>query len=711
MPENIPALRVVPPERHIRFGAFEVDSRAGELRKHGIKIRIGQQGFEILLMILKRPGEVVLREEIRQKLWPLDTVVEFDHSINAAIQKLRDALGESADNPRYVETLPRRGYRFIGTVELPPAEPVTEKPPPEAPIAQVAPRTWSPLIFSMATVLLGMLALAWLRPWEARAPVRNFTFSLSLGQGGVVSGGAVVSQDGSAVIYRTARGLAVRRLDSLEETPVYTQDGLTDTPSWSPDESQVLFPTGVKLIRLPLPNGPPAILWPNAGVTRGFSWGPDGTILVSTLSNRVGALSLVPAKGGDPVRVEVPGFPEGWFLYPEFLPDGKNILFASGTDDGDLGLYLATLKNGRITRAPILLRKNMTAGHYAPSRGGRLLYVQNDKLYAQKLNLRRGTLEGEAEWVVDGVYSEVARYQASFSVSRNGVLVWTAGRAGLAQLTWFNRKGEVVSTGGPPCTGGIVRLAPDEKHVLLDTIADHEGFGIVEQDKSGQVALPGLPAPLWMPDSSHILYSRKEGNSFHLLERAAEGSAEKELARVPKLATLRDVSTDGKLLLYKEGRSLYSVRLDGSLEIAKPQLVAETMQGQFSPDFRWVVYSAVTTGSRFDVFVQPFPSGGLRTQLTSAGGRDAVWRGDGKEIIYRNGKTIYSIRAQVKGNTIHASPPEALFDVRVPAGLVSESMPLAVTRDGSRILFAQAVEQPNPQLTYVMTAWDTLLRR
>src|ERR1700686_2788202 len=179
MSENIPALRVVPPERHIRFGPFEVDSRAGELRKHGIKIRIGQQSFQILLMILKRPGEVVLREEIRQKLWPLDTVVEFDHSINAAIQKLRDALGESADNPRSIETLPRRGFRFIGTVEMPPAELVIEEPLIEPASVKMAPRKWSSVVFAAAIAILTLLALAgWLRRWEAPAPVRNVTASL-----------------------------------------------------------------------------------------------------------------------------------------------------------------------------------------------------------------------------------------------------------------------------------------------------------------------------------------------------------------------------------------------------------------------------------------------------------------------------------------------------------------------------------------------------
>jgi DNA-binding winged helix-turn-helix (wHTH) protein len=100
------------------FGAFEVHVRAGQLRKHGLKIRIPEQSFQILVMLLEHPGEVVLREEIRDRLWPNDTVVEFDHSINAAIKKLRQSLGESAQEPRYVETLARRGYRFLGEVEF-----------------------------------------------------------------------------------------------------------------------------------------------------------------------------------------------------------------------------------------------------------------------------------------------------------------------------------------------------------------------------------------------------------------------------------------------------------------------------------------------------------------------------------------------------------------------------------------------------------------
>jgi TolB-like protein/Flp pilus assembly protein TadD len=103
--------------RRIQFGSFELDSEAGELRKHGIKIRLQEQPFQILQQLLEHPGEVVTREELQKRIWPADTFVDFDHGLYSAVQRLRDALGDTAETPRYVETLPRRGYRFIGKIE------------------------------------------------------------------------------------------------------------------------------------------------------------------------------------------------------------------------------------------------------------------------------------------------------------------------------------------------------------------------------------------------------------------------------------------------------------------------------------------------------------------------------------------------------------------------------------------------------------------
>src|SRR5215469_6773663 len=113
----------------LRFSAFEVDVRAGEVRKHGIKIKLQDQPFRLLQILLEHPGEVVTREELQRQIWPSDTFVDFDRGLNNAVKRLREALDDSADTPHLIETLPRRGYRFIarladnGLANIPPATP------------------------------------------------------------------------------------------------------------------------------------------------------------------------------------------------------------------------------------------------------------------------------------------------------------------------------------------------------------------------------------------------------------------------------------------------------------------------------------------------------------------------------------------------------------------------------------------------------------
>ena len=104
--------------RKVRFGVFEADMEAGELRKHGLRLKLSEQPFQILAMLVARPGEVVSREVLRERLWPSDTFVDFDHGLNNAVMRLREVLGDSSDHPRFIETLPRRGYRFIAPVEF-----------------------------------------------------------------------------------------------------------------------------------------------------------------------------------------------------------------------------------------------------------------------------------------------------------------------------------------------------------------------------------------------------------------------------------------------------------------------------------------------------------------------------------------------------------------------------------------------------------------
>ncbi len=143
------------------FGVFELDLRAGELRKHGLRVRLQEQPFQVLAMLLEHPGEVVTREELQRRLWPADTFVDFDHGLNKAISKIREALGDSAESPRFVETVARRGYRFLAEVKVADATPVRRPEPATQPHPAPEPRDRSNLPGKPAMFKRHLPSLAW----------------------------------------------------------------------------------------------------------------------------------------------------------------------------------------------------------------------------------------------------------------------------------------------------------------------------------------------------------------------------------------------------------------------------------------------------------------------------------------------------------------------------------------------------------------------
>jgi len=144
----------------VRFGVFEVDRGSGELRKRGVRIRLQEQPLKILMLLLDRPCEIVTREQLRQILWPEGTFVDFEHSLNAAVAKLRQSVGDSAENPRFVETIPRRGYRFIAPVEESSASAAGQTTARDPPVAEPV-RSRLHLIV-IGVILLLAAVLAWM---------------------------------------------------------------------------------------------------------------------------------------------------------------------------------------------------------------------------------------------------------------------------------------------------------------------------------------------------------------------------------------------------------------------------------------------------------------------------------------------------------------------------------------------------------------------
>ena len=160
------------PVRRYRFGVFEADAATGELRRQGVRIKVNVQPFQVLLMLLERPGELLTREEISRELWPDGTFVDYEHGVNSAVNRIREALGDKARNPRFIETLARRGYRFVApvqrvavngelspttpapiTAELPPPEPEAHSPAASSPPPTNSPRLRTPLVQTLFILL------------------------------------------------------------------------------------------------------------------------------------------------------------------------------------------------------------------------------------------------------------------------------------------------------------------------------------------------------------------------------------------------------------------------------------------------------------------------------------------------------------------------------------------------------------------------------
>jgi DNA-binding winged helix-turn-helix (wHTH) protein len=303
----------------LRFGLYEVDLAAGELRKRGRKVVLQEQPFKLLTLLLRRPGEVVTREELQQALWPTDTFVEFDESLNKAVQKLRQALGDSSDNPHLIETVPRRGYRFIT-----PVEPIRQDTPdqqaeePHAPEPEKANTLSSTtarrpprerILWTVAlAAAMGIIFTLWIR-WPVPPPAQLRKYRLSP-EGGFCS--PVISPDGQQIAY-TAQGsvkqtdqptgaasvkrLWIRNLNREEPREIVGTQGAY-APFWSPDSALVGFAVKNQLWKAPAQGGGPSAVCEISDLLLGGTWSHDGRTIIFSIHHQ--GIYEVPAGGGVP---------------------------------------------------------------------------------------------------------------------------------------------------------------------------------------------------------------------------------------------------------------------------------------------------------------------------------------------------------------------------------------------------------------------------
>lgn len=636
--------------RVTRFGLFEVDLQEAELRKSGIRIKLQDQPFQILTMLLERPGETVTREELRSKLWPADTFVDFDHSLNSSIKKLREALGDDSDNPRFIETLHRRGYRFIAPVQdckpcLPIHPPPMESRSKWKPLAY--PGRWN--LIALALVISAVLAV-WLR-WPVPPP--RVVRTQQLTSDGVPKEALVT--DGHRIYFTEyPPGRAVVAQVSSGGGDTATMDLQVPHPivrDLSRDESELLLQAmDGSCWSVSLPAGSPRRLGDLSAQCA--LWRPDGKLLFSKGENV--ASILEPAEKDDLYIAEHDGSKPGQFATApgsasgfSFSPDGTRFrvtltnpanwtsaIWEAGADGSDMHPLLPGWSSP----------PSECCGHWTPD--GKYYIFQSTRGGTTNIWARRE----HSRWWKNGsrepIQLTVGPLQLSGPVpSADGKRLFAIGTHSKAELVRYDAKsGEFVPYLGGMSAGDL-DFSRDGQWITYVSYPDYTLWrSRADGSERLQLTYPPLITALahWSPDGQYIAFSGLlPGKAWKVFLVSKNGGTPQQLISDELQELDPTWSADGKTLAF--GRSAWkndeSSRI-AVLNVASHQ-ISELPDSQriccprWSPDGRYIV--AVTTGQQdrlmlFDFKTQTWRE--LHTGLQPFAFGYMVWSRDSTYIYF-----------------------------------------------------------------------------
>jgi Tol biopolymer transport system component len=610
-------------------------------------------------------------------------------------------------------------------------EPATVQP--TTPVSPVGSRSRERALWAAACLLLVLATFAIMRARSGPGPVASAPLlRLALQPPKVAGVGTLaVSPDGQWLAFTATTGartqLWVRGLAEGTARVVPNTDG-ANLPFWSPDSRFIGFFAGGQLRKVDVAGGAPVTL-ADVGVSTGGTWNRDGLILFGSLGGA--GLSSVPAAGGTVVPVMRPEIDRGVsdYVNPAFLPDGRHFLFNvfSGQRDSR-GVFLASLDAPDRRR---ILDEQTNAIHVATGvgTGGHLLFGREGALMAQPFNLDTRELTGEAVVIADSVGTNsdgtatTNSFRFNFSASSTGILAFddTPARQ-RSQLIWSDRDGGNRRPVDGMIDVSMARLSPDGRRLAVARYVVASGnsdIWVADADGRSATRLTFDPGndifPVWSPDGRRLVWSSNRDGVYHIFGKAADGSGQDTpIVTTPFFKFPSDWSRDGRYLIFRgiDPKTRYDAwmfPLEGRDPTALKALQSEANEGApaLSPSGRWLAYASDESG-RYEIYVQRFPDGGGKRQVSAAGALAPLWSADGRELFFHalNG-TLMSVPVS-DSESFSIGAPVPLFEFRAAGTLMTPYY--SVTPDGKRFLLSATVEVDGSAPLTIVVNWTHLLR-
>ena len=682
--------------RLVTFGPFSFDPQNRLLSRNGAEIPLPPRVLGVLELLISRPGEVVPRQELLDRVWK-DAFVT-DTSLAEAISFLRQALGDDPQAPRYVQTVHRRGYRFLPAL-TPASSYIGGGEPTSAPIKPSIAGDLAPWSVAAVCAVLAIAAVWQVASRPAQEPSPIVRFDVRPAAGSIFDRRApalAVSPDGRTIAWSacgtttTICALYVRQLDRLDPLPVRGTDGAL-APFFSPDARWIGFFADGKLKKIAASGGSATTL-ADAPVAGGASWGADGRIVFS--GTPAGGLAIVSDQGGDVKQLTRPRPDRGEVrhIWPSWLPDQRAVVFTIAGSPlpgapGELVLLPLTSSSWRV------LRSGVTRGVLTGT--GYLLASTGTELQAQTFDERTLTLTGAADTVLDGLAT--AAGNAQFTVNNSGTLVAVTAPGSRRQMAWADEPDRTLS--GLARLGGI-SISPDGRRAAGVSIdAAGSDIWVVDLDRGGasRVTYGGINvAPVWTPDGQ-LLFAPRTTGPFVIAKSAANaGAGVQTLLKDDAHLFPGSAAVDGRIAIVKslpDGRLSIGVSPragadpvlynDGPFDQAMPA---------FSPDAAWLAFASDESG-RWEIYVRSLRDG-RRFAISTEGGERPSWSSDGRWIYFHDASRL--LRASFTGGTEPSgAKPEVVFD--------RPDARVAAVAPGGRLLIER--QPPSQESATVVLQW------